>query len=372
MGEEENQIDPEDLGEPLDGEQVKAVTKFEDRMLRILGGVFGHGSVSTVLSLIKSSPASPAYYLTAEASAKLKDILSKGSTQFLAEQGWYKTSSLQDDEPIHGRLWERHAPSSMRLNFGIRSFNLLANLAQRDENDAWPSLGRAKSRSGDIFLHYLIVRFLIRTGEHTKLLATSRHSKNPLLAMSFPNLLSNEDIKLDFQPLLTSKLSWLVECLQGDIAEHWIHLEREKKRISSIKQIAKTGRQQLAVLTAFDEAVTATNRPDLWQFLFTVVRTLLTEFPDPRAWNQRFAGSSGRMAAREEAYRGALVVLHQFLQLRKYQQRFLSVGYFDEEYKLAQLWKENWEAQQAEELCGQVESLITAVDPMGENAVVNN
>jgi hypothetical protein len=71
-----------------------------------------------------------------------------------------------------------------------------------------------------------------------------------------------------------------------------------------------------------------------------------------------------RLADRAATYQAALAFPRGLERLQAWQRRARTVGYFDEGYVVAQLWKADWEHFQGDALCERARALAGQLDPM--------
>ena len=125
------------------------------------------------------------------------------------------------------------------------------------------------------------------------------------------------------------------------------------------------GRSQERVLTAFLDAVERAGRLDLARFLLRAAHQLLGEHADAALWVGGLAkagpraGRSGRRRTRAPS-----ALLRQLPRLQSWDRRARSVGYFDEGYQAAQLWKADWEQYDGDALHDRARAIVRQLDPL--------
>jgi hypothetical protein len=60
----------------------------------------------------------------------------------------------------------------------------------------------------------------------------------------------------------------------------------------------------------------------------------------------------------------ALTLLRHLERLQRWERAARGVGYFDEGYHAAQLWKADWEQYQGDVVCERAQNIIRRLDPM--------
>jgi hypothetical protein len=122
------------------------------------------------------------------------------------------------------------------------------------------------------------------------------------------------------------------------------------------------GRSQERVLTAFLDALEASGRMDLARFLLRAATRLLPPGAVAALWIGGLQTGGLRLADRAAVYHAAVAFLWQMQRLQTWAQRARSVGYFDEGYQAAQLWKADWEQYQGDELVARAQRIVQQTD----------
>src|SRR5262249_55297172 len=138
----------------------------------------------------------------------------------------------------------------------------------------------------------------------------------------------------------------------------WAEMEREKSQIRQPQRLRTLAANQARVLGAYLDAIDAAGRRDLARFLLAVLDRTLAPGVTVQQWIGQVEFGQTRLADRQQAYRDALVVVQQFQRLAAWQAAARGVGYFDEEYQGAQLWKSDWEAYNGERLAAAARGLL--------------
>ena len=63
-------------------------------------------------------------------------------------------------------------------------------------------------------------------------------------------------------------------------------------------------------------------------------------------------------------HQATFVLLHFLERVNGWSRRAQAVGYFDEGYAAAQLWKSDWERLGGGELCNRAAALVRAIEPL--------
>jgi hypothetical protein len=118
------------------------------------------------------------------------------------------------------------------------------------------------------------------------------------------------------------------------------------------------------VLDAWLSSLEAAGRRDLARFLLATVRGLLGTSGAERTWVRPDVLKELRLAERTRTQRAALSLLSTLERLQGWERVARGVGYFDEGYAAAQLWKAEWEAQGGEALCERGRAIRRELDPL--------
>jgi hypothetical protein len=124
------------------------------------------------------------------------------------------------------------------------------------------------------------------------------------------------------------------------------------------------GESQDAVLGSFHETLTATGRWDLARFLLHALGELLQDAPSASRWLGNVELDSMRLAARMNVQVAVLALVRHASALQKWDAQARTIGYFDEGYAAAQLWKSDWEAAHGAEICQHADAILREIEPL--------
>ena len=172
------------------------------------------------------------------------------------------------------------------------------------------------------------------------------------------------DAAPNFAPWTTGVGAAMLEALQPELEARWVEVEAGKERITEWQRMRDLGRSQERVLTAFLDAVERAGRLDLARFLLRAARRLLGEHADAALWVGGLTNAGPRLADRTVTYQSALAFLRQLPRLQSWERRARSVGYFDEGYQAAQLWKSDWEQYDGDVLHEHARRIVRGLDPL--------
>jgi hypothetical protein len=355
---------------PPEPDGPRQVSKFEFNLLRILRFVFGYQPADSGTQLVRTAIARPEC-LSATAVDLVKDTLAKACVLFLVRQGaWRNDKYLRANTPTPGRVWERVPLEERTLAFSppVLEFLIWATAEKvNDTKTAWDAAPKALTPADELF--FWMVCDAIRPDP--ELLATLRRKDafrlNPLCWISFPGDMADGDDATppNLAPLFTGQRAVFLECLQSHLAHRWIRSERAKGQTGDWKRMRQQGRAEFAALQAFLQAAEAAQRTDLARFVLRTNATLFTGDMTPVFWTGGLQGSGPpRLADRLDTQRAALAVPRQMETLEAWQQRALSVGYFDEGYQASQMWKADWEAVNGNVVADRARAAVAMLEPL--------
>jgi hypothetical protein len=347
---------------------MNSVSRFEANLLRILHGLLGRTPVEQVLPLVLQ-PMSQPRCLSRNAVTIIQDALAKGCVQWLAHTGgWRRARHPREDNVAEGRLWERTAPAELALRFSGHTLTFLLWLtASRTVagSKAWRAPIGELTAADYLFL-FLAHQTLRGTEASEGLRALPAMRSNMLVRLSYPqDFLQGPALSAaDFLPWTTGVAGCMLEGLQDLLARTWIELESIKARISDWEAMQALGHAQEQVLTPFLEALEQAGRFDLARFILEANAALLPPDAAPRFWLRGLTNSGPRLADRAATHRAALGLVRWLDRLRGWERRALGVGYFDEGYALAQLWKSDWERCQGDVLSTRAAAIMQQLEPL--------
>jgi hypothetical protein len=346
---------------------MKAVSRFETRLLKILSAFLRRTPVEQVRPLVVGSDIRPPC-LSHPAVELVQDYLAKGCVHLLARQdGWRRERYLRGERVVEGRLWERTAPQELGLKFSRHTLGFLVwiTAVQLDEGAVWKAPERELTPADRLFL-YLAFDALVPVNIAPLLAASPVFQRNALCRLAYPERFfrAPADAVPDFAPWTTGLGAGILEALQGRLAAHCQHTERSKGDIDRWERMQAVGRAQEQALQAFLETVEKAGRIDLARFLLRAAAEVVIEGVKAERWTGRLTGAGLRLADRSETYRAALLLLHQLPRLRDWTRKARGVGYFDEGYAASQLWLADWERWQGNLLCTCAEAVVRQLDPM--------
>jgi hypothetical protein len=278
----------------------------------------------------------------------------------------------------YGRLWERAPADDLGLNFSQRSLSLLVWLASgRPDDPAWSASAESLS-VGDQWLLFLAYEALRETDAGAAFRMRAVFIQHGLIRLAFPEDFASVQScpPLDFDSWTTGPGAHILEAIQPKLMQRVLTLERSKNEIGDWARMRQVGISQDRALSAFLDAVTRANRPDLARFLLRAFAELIQPQLTTEFWIAGLQGSGpARLTDRLEVHRQALSLLRQFELLHQWTLRARATGYHDEEYAKAQIWLADWETYRGDEafaiaqrLLRQVEPLQLGVDPQSPTA----
>lgn len=343
---------------------MKAVSRFEANLLRVLQSFLGRAPAHQAAKLVMRATAPPC--LSRAAVELIQDHLQKGVVHYLAQAGWRQERFLRDGKPVAGRLWERTDPEKLGLTFSGHSLQFLIWLMTASAREAKPKWQREHGQLtvGDRFLFFLALHCLRNENEGKMLARHGIMHQDGLIRLAFPDLIPHTQAATFWTPWTAGAGACILETLQCTLTDRWLEIERGKERATDAKLLTALGQCQDAVLVSFVETVTAAGRWDLARFLLHALGDLLQGGPSANRWLGNVNLDSMRLAARTEMHRAVLALIRCASTLQSWDAQARTIGYFDEGYAAAQLWKSDFEAAHGAEICQQADAILREIEPL--------
>jgi hypothetical protein len=361
---------------------MQTVTRFEANLLRLLYFFLRQEPPERALPLVEDRCDAPPC-LSKTTVRLMQEALAKGCTQLLASRGgWRKEAFLRGERPKTGRLWERTEPADLGLTFSRHTLEFVVWItAQHPGKDKSWHPPHAELTPGDrilLFFAYEALRHGARSLGVDELPQRAPLSQHGLLWLAYPEdyAATPERVEPDFAPWTSGVGAAMLEALQCNLlrqrdlterpslTDRWVDVETRKGRISEYDEMRALGRSQERVLTAFLDAAEKAARLDLARFLLRAAAQLLGPDAEPQMWVGGLNHSGQRLADRAAVTSHALTFLRHLDRLQRWERQARGVGYFDEGYHAAQLWKADWEQYQGDRLCERAQNIIRRLDPM--------
>jgi hypothetical protein len=346
---------------------MKSVPRFEANLLRILQGFLGHTPREQVLPLLSQVCPRPRC-LTRPGVELIQDRLAKGCVLFLARAGgWRHERHLRGEHSAEGRLWERTPSGELGLEFSGHALRFLVWATASGWKERSPAWDPAANELGvgDLLLCYLAYTAFRGTGPGEVLRGRRALVGNGLCRLSYPeDFTGPRRAEIDFRPWTHGTGACVLEALQHDLACKWLALERGKARCTHWGAMRALGEAQDAVLGAFLPALERAGRQDLAAFLLRAAAGVLTPQAEPADWVGALQASALRLEERTAVYRAALAFVRALDGFRRWERDARGVGYLDEGYAAAQLWKAAWERWDGDTLHARARELGRRLDPM--------
>jgi hypothetical protein len=350
---------------------MQTVTRFESNLLRLLYYFLEREPAEFALALVEERRAPPVC-LSRPAVRLVQDALAKGCISLLARRGgWRVERHLRGERVVEGRLWRRTPPADLGLTFSRHSLEFLIWITSARPGDKEPHWRPAEEdlTPGDLLLLYFAHQGLRDSAASLGAADLRRRPpfvRHGLCWLAYPEdyTAAPEEFAPNFAPWTKGAGATMLEALQPELAARWIAVERAKGSIVEWRRMRDLGRSQERVLTAFLDAVEAAGRLDLARFLLRAAHDLLDERASAAMWLESMTNAGPRLTERTITYRSALVFLHQLPRLQTWERRARSVGYFDDGYQAAQLWKADWEECNGDALTDRASAIVRQLDPL--------
>lgn len=300
------------------------VRPFEGRLLTILDALLLRVPAERGASLLHGAGSRPAGF-SAACLKQTRRRLRRGLVGVLARAGFARQASLQNERRVRGRLWERHRPESLGLEFSPFVLELLINLAC----PADCSVGREGPQPrtfGDRVLCLVGWEFLRETPDAAGLRGVEPWGSDGLIRLTWPGDFGLESTSVaDFRPWFEPERQWLLEAWQGRLVQAW--------RTGTASEATVSGRGgtvspegQTRLLDAYLKDAKAAGRQDLALWILKASVGAVSE-------GRESTGLAGALQT-----------------LRDWNAEMRRVGYLDEGYAASQLWKNEWERLKGDEI----------------------
>lgn len=346
---------------------ITVVSRFEGDLLTILQGFLGRLPPSALAALLHRTSARPTC-LSRPAVELVQETLAKGATQLIARGGWKQDRFLRAGQMVTGAVWQRTSPRELGLDFSPRTLDFLiwaTATAANDSQQLWtPKRKSPRGTLGDSWLltqAYRAVRG-VEAGRLWRQREPWRSDAWCQLHFAVDFSLAAGSPPLDFAPLLTPAGIALLEAGQKELADCWLAMETAKAQVTLPGRLRSMAISQGRVLTPFLAAIDKLGRRDLARFLLDALERLLRPEPTLRMLLPALDVSGQRLADRQQAYRDGLFLLTKCDQLAAWQGEARTVGYFDEGYSAAQLWKADWEAYKGDVMAARARRLLSQAE----------
>jgi hypothetical protein len=175
----------------------------------------------------------------------------------------------------------------------------------------------------------------------------------------------------DFSPWMAGLGAAILESLQLLLTARWVNMKRQKARIREPASMRRFGELQFQLLAHLFDAAETADRRDLCRFFLIAVEQLLRE-PDSARPQYQIDTANLKMAERMEVHQAAGACFRQMERMGRWNLRARGIGYYDEGYAAAQLWKADWEDLAGDRLCAESRARLHALEPLGSPASITD
>ena len=352
------------------GDAPRVVSRFEASLLTILRYLLGHDAAGDAARLIAEKRPRPVC-LSPNAVALVKDTLAKGCVRFQVRQGgWRVERHLRIGEVVQGRAWERTPLDERAFHFTSDVLEFLIWLTAESPTKAgepWRVLSDERSAADDLFFAIALSMLADEPDVATALREKPAFAANGFARLACPGVYALSDAAVpDFTPWFAAPRVSFLESLQPWLAARWLASERNKGRIGDWNVLGRLGAAEERIAGLFIAAAADAGRPDLARFLLRAgVGAFAGSDRTPEYWTGGLEGAGpSRLAERVAIRRNAVAGPRLIGTLAGMTRRYRAVGYFDEGYAAAQLWKDDWEAVGGDELADRARRVVEAVEPL--------
>ncbi len=286
--------------------------------------------------------------LSPQTHALAQEMLGKGVLLRLCQWGgWRKSRSLQGNEVLGGRLWERH--ESLSLMYTDYSLQLLVALTRETLEGSgslvfWASSSKKPLAIGDQLVACLALD-AARASRCADVVARAKAIRRaPLCWLMHADLLGKvgkAPAKIDFECLLSGPGAIVLEALGDELAKRWFAMERGKSLVREMTEMQGIGLGQSRTLECFLSMAQTAGREDLALFVIqaaTLVHKERLGAEDYTAGLQKHK----TMRERSEAMVGAAAFLDALTPLSGWVQGKRSLRFFDDDYEAGQVFLEGF------------------------------
>ena len=348
----------------------RPVSKFEAELIRVLRFCLGRFPAEDGYKLLRMAHARPAC-LSRNAVGLVKDSLAKACVLYLVRAGgWRHDRYLRAGQPTTGRAWDRTPLDERALTFSshVVEFLLWATAEKvHDTRAAWDAPADELT-AGDELFFWLAFDAARTDAEVAAVLRTKeafRSNRYTWLSSAADLADDAEPTPPDFAPLFAGERAVVLECLQPQLTQRWLRTERAKGQVSNWRLMRQQGRAEAAGLAAFLAAADAAGRPDLARFVLAANAALFHAELSPAFWTSGLtAAGPARLADRLDTQRAAVALPRQMAVLAGWQEKYRTVGYFDDGYAASQMWKQDWEAADGDRVAARARAAVEAIEPL--------
>jgi hypothetical protein len=350
---------------------MQTVSRFEANLLGLLYYFLGREPAERGLPLVEERVAEPTC-LGRGAVRLVQDALAKGCVHLLATRGgWRRERFLRGGKAVEGRLWQRTTPADLGFRFTRHTLEFLIWVTAYRPGDREPRWQPSAKEltPADLLLLYFAHQGLREAADSVG--AADLRRRPPLAQHGLCWLAYPEDYaaapaaaRPDFGPWTAGPGAAMLEALQPELEARWVAVEASKARVTDPAAMRALGQSQERVLTALLNAAEAAGRRDLARFLMRAAARVLGPHTHADMWVGALRLGGLRLADRAATYQAAAAFLRQLERLEAWERWARGVGYFDEEYAAAQLWKADWEQAQGGAVCERARAVVRQTDPV--------
>lgn len=350
---------------------MQTVSRFEANLLRILYYFLRREPAERALPLVDHACEAPTC-LSRAAVRLVQSALARGTVLLLGHRGaWRVERHLRGERGVEGRLWQRTRPEELGLSFSQHAMEFLIwiTAAQpRDKKNPWQP-AHEELTTGDLMLLFWAHEGLREAADSVGadvLRVRAPYNRHALCWLAYPEDFTEvpEGVEPDFTPWMEGAGACILEALQPDLAQRWVEVEGRKERITNPQRMRALGVAQERVLRAFLDAAERAERRDLARFLLRATALLLTDHASPAMWIGGLHTTGLRLADRAAVYQASLAYVRQVERLRGWTRWARGIGYWDEGYHAAQLWKADWDTYGGDEAAGRAQTIVRLTDPL--------
>jgi hypothetical protein len=247
---------------------------------------------------------------------------------------------------------------------------ITANHPNRSRLEPVPN--EAQLTTGDRLLYFLAYESLRGTEPIVGLMEQAPFKRHALLWLVYLSDFMESDAPKtwDFSPWVEGQGACIQESLQSQLISRWFQMERQKIHIHQPAIMRRLGELQHQILTNLFDAAETADRRDLCRFFLFAMKQSLRELnsttgANPAAPLYRLDMNNLRMADRADVYQSAATCFRHMARMDRWNRLARGIGFYDEGYSAAQLWKADWEQLEGDRLCAESQARLNALKPLG-------
>lgn len=346
---------------------TRSVSKFEGRLVTIARAIVRLTPIDTALPLMMEKHPTPAALRT-PCLELVCDALANGCVLYLCRiGGWAEDRFFCGDQPMEGRVWQRHSPEDRRLEFSRHALDFLIWITAHNaaQSRSWqPPID--EFTCADHLLLFLAYDALRDTEAGMAWRGRPVFVRNPLCRLHFPDDFARQNgNEPDYSAWVSGLGSAILEVMQAPLADRWLTIEIGKQTITDWTPLRELCQAQDVALDRLLPQLESAGRTDLARFILVASQRY---FAQPVAVQRLIGGLQGsgppRLADRYAIQRSAAVLGRSLQCLAQWKRQAQSVSYLDDGYAAAQFFLAQWEGHDGDSALAGANQLLQQLEPV--------